>query len=91
MPSLLILGTLLGVLLGFLLSPEEDEMKNFETYSKYILTLISGYLASKFDTALNQIITGISQDEVVGFRLVAFLAAMILGLISTFVVRRYPL
>ena len=80
-----------GVLVGFLVSPYEDEAKNFGTYAKYLLAIVSGYLASKFDRAIDGAIATASAEPAVALRILIFLAVFLASVLVTFVARRYPI
>jgi uncharacterized membrane protein YeaQ/YmgE (transglycosylase-associated protein family) len=79
-----------GVLVGFLVSPYEDEAKNFGTYAKYLLAIVSGYMASKLDRAIEGAITAATTQPEVALRILIFLAVFLASLLVTFVARRYP-
>jgi hypothetical protein len=79
-----------GVLVGFLVSPYEDEAKNFGTYAKYLLALVSGYLASKLDGAIEGAVAAASHSPAVALRILIFLAVFLAAMLVTFVARRYP-
>jgi ABC-type lipoprotein release transport system permease subunit len=89
--SVLILGTVTGVMVGFLVTPEADEQKNFAAYSKSLFTLLTGYLAGKLDPAISGFVQHMPTQPIAGFRVIVCVSAFILAVIATFIVRRYPL
>jgi hypothetical protein len=88
---IVILGLAIGWLFGILLSPySESEGKKFTKYAKVFGVFASGYLVGKIDKVIEELLKPeFILDSVHGFRIISFLAALIIGLIFTFVFRRY--
>ncbi len=89
--GIVLLGTAVGVMIGFLVSPYEDEEKNFSSYAKYLFALVTGYMASKLDGAIEAAVTAAAADQGAAFRILAFIISLLAALLITFVARRYPL
>jgi hypothetical protein len=85
------LGTALGWLLGLVISPySKGEKDRFAGYASAFGVFASGYLAAKADKLLEKIFDPeFLLDSVHGFRTLAFITAVILGLVVTFVFREY--
>jgi len=88
---IVVLGLSIGWLFGILLSPySETEEKKFTDYAKAFGVFASGYLIGKVDKVLEELLKpDFILDSVHGFRVMAFAAAFIVGLVITFVFRRY--
>ena len=81
----------LGWLFGILLSPySNDEGKKFTQYAKAFGVFASGYLVGKVDKVIEKMLEPdfiLNSDH--GFRVMAFMASVIIALVITFVFRRY--
>jgi hypothetical protein len=88
---IVVLGLALGWLLGILLSPYSDtEEKKFTEYAKAFGIFASGYLVGKIDKVIEALFQpDFILDSVHGFRVMSFIAALIISLVFTFVFRRY--
>lgn len=88
---IVILGLALGWLLGILLSPYSDvEEKKFTEYAKAFGVFASGYLVGKVDKVIEALFQpDFVLESVHGFRVMSFLAALIISLVLTFIFRRY--
>jgi len=88
---IVVLGLALGWLLGILLSPySETEEKKFTEYAKAFGVFASGYLVGKVDKVIEALFQpDFIIDSVHGFRVMSFLAAVIISLVFTFIFRRY--
>lgn len=88
---IVVLGLSIGWLFGILLSPySESEEKKFTNYAKAFGIFASGYLIGKVDKVLEELLKpDFILDSVHGFRVMAFAAAFVVGLVITFVFRRY--
>lgn len=89
--AVIVLGAALGWLLGLLISPySKREKDSFAIYTSAFGVFASGYLVGKADKVLGTILDPeFLLDTVHGFRTLAFVTALILGLIVTFVFRHY--
>ena len=88
---IVVLGLALGWLLGMLLSPYSDtEEKKFTEYAKAFGVFASGYLVGKVDKVIEALFQpDFILDSIHGFRVMSFLAALVISLVFTFVFRRY--
>lgn len=88
---IVVLGLALGWLLGILLSPYSGtEEKMFSEYAKAFGVFASGYLVGKVDKVIEELFQpDFILDSIHGFRVMAFVAALIIGLLVTFIFRRY--
>jgi hypothetical protein len=88
---IVVLGLALGWLLGILLSPYSGaEEKKFSEYAKAFGVFASGYLVAKVDKVIEALFQpDFILDSIHGFRVMAFVAALIIGLVVTFIFRRY--
>lgn len=88
---IVVLGLAFGWLFGILLSPySEDEKNKFSEYAKAFGVFASGYLVGKTDKVVEELFKpDFILDSVHGFRVMAFTAAFLVSLITTFVFRRY--
>ena len=88
---IVVLGLSIGWLFGILLSPySETEEKKFTGYAKAFGVFASGYLIGKVDKVLEELLKpDFILDSVHGFRVMAFAAAFVVGLVITFIFRRY--
>lgn len=88
---IVVLGLSLGWLLGILLSPySHAEEKKFTEYAKAFGVFASGYLVGKVDKVIEAMFQpDFILDFVHGFRIMSFMAALIIALVVTFVFRRY--
>ncbi len=88
---IVVLGFAGGWLVGVLVSPySESEGKKFTEYTKAFGVFASGYLIGKVDKVIEELLKpSFIVDFEHGFRAMAFLAALIIGLVTTFVFRRY--
>lgn len=86
-----LLGIAFGWLFGILLSPySEDEKNKFSEYAKAFGVFASGYLVGKTDKVVEELFKpDFILDSVHGFRVMAFVSAFLISLITTFVFRRY--
>lgn len=88
---IVVCGLVLGWLLGILLAPySETEAKKFTAYAKAFSVFASGYLIGKID----KVVEALFQPNFIlvpahGFRFLSFLAALVIGLVFTFVFRMY--
>lgn len=89
--GVVLLGVALGILAGFLVSPYAEEEKNFSSYAKYLLAILTGYLASKLDRAIEAAIAAAATDPAVSLRMILFFTSLLASLLITFVARRYPI
>lgn len=79
-------GNIVGIPLGMIASPLEREGSHFRAIGGWIASFFSGYLVSKLellDTSL------FLKDQLSMGRTLLFFAFMILGAVSTFVLRSY--
>lgn len=85
------LGLSLGWLSGILLSPYSDEEgKKFTQYAKAFGVFVSGYLIGKIDKVIEKMLEpAFILDSVNGFRIMAFVASVIIALVVAFAFRRY--
>lgn len=84
-------GCILGWLIGMLTSPYnlEDENK-LGKFSKLIGTFLSGYILSKFDRVIEEIINpGSMLTPIIGLRVLLFVCFFCLIWIVVFVFRQY--
>ncbi len=88
---IVVLGLSLGWLLGILLSPYSGaEEKKFTEYAKAFSIFASGYLVGKVDKVIEALFQpDFILESVHGFRIMSFLAALIISLVMTFIFRRY--
>jgi hypothetical protein len=88
---IVILGLALGWLLGILLSPYDNaEDKKFTMYAKAFGVFASGYLVGKVDKFIEELFNpAFILDSVHGFRVMAFMAALIISMVITFIFRLY--
>jgi hypothetical protein len=86
-----VFGLALGWLLGILVSPySTKEEQKFSEYAKVFGVFASGYLVAKTDQVIATLLhPDFVLDFIHGFRLLAFLVSLILGLVITFVFRQY--
>jgi hypothetical protein len=89
--AVIVIGAAVGWLLGFVMSPySKKEKDRFTVYASMFGVFASGYLVSKADKVLEKIFDpDFLLDSVHGFRTLAFVTALILGLVVTFVFREY--
>jgi hypothetical protein len=91
--SLLGLGWSVGWLIGTLLSPYTGtEQTKFAEYAGAVSVFVSGYLIGKIDGLITNIFnptTLFSISKITGFRIIAFLAASVVTMITTYVFRSY--
>ena len=89
--AILILASCIGWLMGILLSPYDSREKSeFSEYSKAFAAFVSGYAVSKIDKVIESILTpAFVLQPVSGFRVIGFLSMFILGLLVTFIYRKY--
>lgn len=84
-------GCILGWLIGMLTTPYdlEDEIK-LGKFSKLIGTFLSGYILSKFDRVIEEIINPTSMlTPIIGLRVLLFVCFFCLMWIVVFVFRQY--
>jgi hypothetical protein len=88
---IVVLGLALGWLFGILLSPySPDEKEKFSEYAKAFGVFASGYLVGKTDKVIAELLSpAFLIDSIHGFRVMAFFSAFLIGMITTFVFRRY--
>jgi hypothetical protein len=86
-----LLGLAFGWLFGILLSPySEDEKNKFSEYAKAFGVFASGYLVGKTDKVVEELFKPeFILDSVHGFRVMAFVSAFLISMITTFIFRRY--
>lgn len=89
--SVLVLGLALGWLIGVLATPYKGkEEDRFIGYKQAISAFLGGYIISKADNTLAQILSWETlQDPVAGFRVIAFSASFLLAMLLTYVYRAY--
>jgi hypothetical protein len=87
----IVVGFAAGWLLGFVMSPySKREQERFNKYASLFGVFASGYFVSKADKVLDALFDPqFILDSVHGFRVLAFTAALILGVLVTFVFREY--
>lgn len=80
-----------GWLLGTFVSPESaSEQGRFMTYGKAVSAFVSGYLVSKLDKVVEEILSPQTLAvPLAAFRLSASIAAMISALLVTYILRAY--
>lgn len=88
-----VVGFSAGWLLGIAMSPyTAKERDRFSQYAGIFGVFVSGYLVGKADKAVEMVFDpAFLVDPVHDFRLLAFVTALILGVIITFVFREYAL
>ncbi|MCI0513786.1 hypothetical protein L0128_11275 [candidate division KSB1 bacterium] len=88
---LVVFGLALGWLLGILVSPYSSrEAKKCSEYAKVLGVFVSGYLVAKIDPVIAALFNPtFVLDFIPGFRLIAFLVSLTIGLLITFVFRQY--
>lgn len=88
---IVLLGLAVGWLFGILLSPySAGEQEAFGEYAKAFGVFASGYLVGKADKVVEELFSpGFLIDSLHGFRTMAFVSAFLIGMITTFVFRRY--
>lgn len=89
---IVVLGLAIGWLLGIVVSPyTKEEKESFTEYAKALGLFVSGYLVGKIDKAVEAIFnpTFLIDNPANGFRLMAFVAAVIVAVVITFVFRMY--
>jgi pheromone shutdown protein TraB len=91
--AVLILGCALGWFTGILSTPyDKQEQSRFQTYAKVISLFLSGYVLAKLDRVIEQLISvDTLHDQLVLFRLFAFVGIFLITLILVFVYRQYAL
>jgi hypothetical protein len=89
--TVIVVGFCVGWLLGIMMSPySASEKTRFAQYASAFGAFVSGYLVSKADKFLEAILDPqFVLDSVHGFRVLAFVAALVLAAIITFVFREY--
>ena len=89
--AILVLGTSFGWLLGTIVSPyNPQEETQFATYTKAFSAFLSGYLVAKIDKIVEHLFSPefLSAPEA-AFRMILFLAAVVVATVFTFLNRRY--
>jgi hypothetical protein len=78
--------------LGILISPYTlEEKKQFSQYAKTLSLFVSGYLLAKVDSLVSHVLsTEFLSDPVSAFRVMMFIASLLVSAILTFVFRKYP-
>jgi len=89
--AVIAVGAATGWLFGFVMSPySKKEQVRFTAYASLFGVFASGYLAGKADKVLEKLFDpDFLLDSVHGFRTLAFVTALILGLVVTFAFREY--
>jgi hypothetical protein len=88
--ALLIAGGLIGWTVGILITPKgPPEVLQFADYSKTASTFLSGYLIAKLDKLFDHALKDTANLRTVIGCFFLFVAALIVGAISTFVWRQY--
>jgi len=89
--AILCLGFSVGWVIGILISPyDTEESKRFSIYSKAVGVFASGYLVGKIDKLIEHVFDPtFVLDSVRGFRIIAFLSAVIVAMLVTFIYRWY--
>jgi hypothetical protein len=89
--SILIAGVALGWLIAILATPYGvSEADRFLTYKQTISAFVGGYLISKIDGSLANILAWDNlQNPESGFRVVVFVAGFLLSMLLTYVYRTY--
>lgn len=83
-------GYVLGQLIGIFLSPHRGEGALFRAVGSYVVTFISGYLASKLaGIDLVQVIKTSFGNPLTGGRLLLCLSFFVIGLLQAYFVRVY--
>ena len=84
-------GACVGWLLGILLSPyNAAERTMFAQYASAVSAFVSGYVLSKVDKTLTHVLTPEALSRpLVGFRIMIFASAILLGIVFTATVRAY--
>jgi len=90
-PVILVIGASVGWLLGVLLSPyDKDEKARFSRYAMLALFFTCGYLVAKIHRVVDRgFVSEFGPQPVAGFRVIAFVGALLMGLLVTLVYRRY--
>jgi hypothetical protein len=88
---IVLLGLAFGWLFGILLSPySADEKVTFSEYAKAFGVFASGYLVGKIDKVVEELFKpDFVLDSLHGFRVMAFVLAFVVSMITTFVFRKY--
>lgn len=88
---IVVLGLSSGWLLGIFITPySEAEEQKFTEYAKTFSVFVSGYLLGKVDRVIEALFQpDFILDSVNGFRLISFLASVIISLVVTFSFRKY--
>ena len=89
--AVLVLGAATGWLVGVLVSPYNvREAQAFPKYAATVSAFASGYLVSKLDRVLEEILKPESLfSPIMGFRVIAGIAAFAIALLITYVYRAY--
>ena len=89
--AVLVFGASSGWLAGILLSPyDPKEARNFPRYAAAVSAFASGYLVSKVDRVLEELLRPeFLFSPVPGFRLLAGVSAFAITLVVTYVYRAY--
>ena len=87
----LVTGASAGWLLGVVVSPYDSrETKAFPKYVGAVSAFVSGYVVSKFDRVLENLLQPEFVTSAIGaFRLLGGLCALLLGLLVTYIYRSY--
>jgi len=88
---IIIAGYTIGWFTGILASPYGlSEENRFSEYKKAISAFVGGYILSKIDNTLVNVLSWENLKNIVSaFRLFSFVASFLISLIITFVYRRY--
>jgi len=87
-----VLGVITGWFFGFLASPSTpNESKRFSTYASVITTFASGYLVSKLDPVLNEILKNPERLATtnIELNLLVFASCLFSGALIMYIVRSY--
>lgn len=85
-----VFGVLCGWLTGTLSSPSSNrEEARFTKYAGLISGFISGYLVSKIDPFVTNLVTRLTGDPIFGFRIMVFLSCFICGVLIMYFYRAY--
>ena len=87
-----IFGGVLGWVVGILITPlNEGEKKQFSDYAKAVSALISGYVLGKLESFFQSpmMATATADSESLALRALLLLICFLLGVLFTFISRRY--
>jgi hypothetical protein len=86
---IVIFGGTFGWIVGLLLTPTKDDVKDFERIGAAILTFVTGYGVAKFDKLFASATEDGQLNEVFFGRMLLLATAFCIGAVYVFVGRRY--